>query len=143
MWSRIQVVLKRRVDVYESLETLINELKLAVYDDNHQLYHFIFSNEGGWPEIYKLFLVATSNPLWLSNDIFAKTRELNIMFLQASHENRNPVEFGKANYKSIAELREQIEKMHARDMANLHEVERFLKSRKVNQNGFSPIDLRG
>lgn len=138
-----KLVVKRRVEAYESLEALINALKLCIYDNDHQLYHHVFSSVGGWPEIYKLFLDATANPLWLGDELFSKTRELNIMFLQASHEGRDPVEFGKANYKPIAELREQIERLHARDMATLHDVEGFLKSHKGNQSGFALIDLRG
>lgn len=137
-----KLVITRRIEAYELLETLINSLNLTVYDTDHKLYHQVFASEGGWAEIYRLFLDATSRPLWLGDEVFAKTRELNLMFLQACHDKREPVEFGKCNYKPIAELREEIEKLHAKDMATLHDVEGFLRCKKAKQSGFSPIDLR-
>lgn len=137
-----KTIIKRRLDAYEKLEQLINAFKLAVLDDDQQPYHQVFSNEVTWTDVYALFLEATSHPLWLSDDVFEKTRELNIMFLHASSNKRNLVEFGKSNYAPIAELREDIERLHARDMLALHDVEGFLKKKKVHQSGFSPIDLR-
>lgn len=138
-----KTIIKRRLDAYEKLEQLMNALKLSVLDDDQQPYHRVFSNEATWTDIYRLFLEATSHPLWLSDDVFGKTRELNIMFFHASSNKRNLVEFGKSNYAPIAELREEIEKLHARDMLALHDVEGFLKKKKANQSGFSPLDVRG
>lgn len=138
-----KTIIARRLEAYEKLEQLINALKLSVLDDDQQLYHQVFSNEPTWTDIYRLFLDATSHPLWLTNEVFAKTRELNVMLLQASTNSRDLVEFGKSNYASIAELRDEIEKLHAKDMLVLHDVEGFLKKRKAHQSGFSPIDVRG
>lgn len=58
------------------------------------------------------------------------------MLLKASHDKRNLVEFGKANYAPIAELREEIERIHANDMLSLHNVEDFLKQKKNHKSGF-------
>lgn len=138
-----KTVIARRLEAYEKLEKLINALKLSVLDDNYQPYHQVFSNEANWTDIYRLFLDATSHPLWLSSEVFAKTREMNIMFIHASTNSRELVEFGKSNYSSIAELREEIEKLHAKDMLTLHDVKGFLKKRKARQSGFSSIDFHG
>ena len=138
-----KTIIARRLEAYEKLEQLINALKLSVLDGDQQPYHQVFSNEATWKDIYCLFLEATAHPLWLSDEVFAKTRELNIMLLHASTNDRNLVEFGKSNYAPIAELREEIEKLHAKDMLVLHDVERFLKKKKAHQSGFSPIDVRG
>jgi hypothetical protein len=138
-----KTIIKRRLEAYERLEQLINALKLAVLDDDQRLYHQVFSNEVTWAEIYKLFLDSTSHPLWLSAEVFSKTRELNLMFLQASYDKRELVEFGKSNYAPIAELREEVERLHAKDMLNLHNVEDFLKQKKKHQSGFAPFDPRG
>jgi hypothetical protein len=137
-----KIIIKRRLDSYEKLEQLINALKLAVLDEDQKLYHQVFSSEGTWAEIYHVFLESTSHPLWLSDHVFAKTRELNIMFLQASSNEITLVEFGKSKYVVIAELREEIERLHAKDMRTLHDVEGFLKRKKVNKSGFVPIDIR-
>jgi hypothetical protein len=138
-----KTIIKRRLEAYERLERLINALKLAVLDEDQRPYHQVFSNEATWTEIYKLLLDSTSHPLWLSDEVFEKTRELNLMFLQASHDKRDLVEFGKSNYAPIAELREEVEKLHAKDMLTLHNVEDFLKRKKERQSGFAPFDPRG
>lgn len=138
-----KTIIKRRLDAYEKLELLINALKTCVLDDDNRPYHGVFSNEATWTDIYKLFLESTSHPLWLSDEVFEKTRELNLMILHASSNKRELVEFGKSNYKPLAELREQIEKLHAKDMITLHDAEGFLKRKKVGQCGFSAVDVHG
>lgn len=60
------------------------------------------------------------------------------MFLQASSDERDLVEFGKSNYSPIAELREDIERLHARDMLALHKVEVFLKRKKETSKWVQP-----
>lgn len=137
-----KIIIKRRLDAYEKLERLINALKICVLDDDQQPYHQVFSNESTWTDVYTLFLESTSHPLWISDDVFGKTRELNIMLLHASSNDRSLVEFGKLNYTPLAELREQIERLHANDMLALHDVEGFLKKKKVHQSGFSAIHVR-
>ncbi|WP_338820061.1 hypothetical protein [Acidovorax temperans] len=137
-----KTIIKRRLEAYERLEQLINALKLTVLDDDQRPYHQIFSNEATWTHIYKLFLDSTAQPLWLSTTVFSKTRELNIMLLKASHDQRDLVEFGKSNYAPIAELREEIERIHAKDMLSLHNVEDFLKQKKEYKSGFAPFDPR-
>ncbi|WP_422842814.1 hypothetical protein [Acidovorax sp. M2(2025)] len=138
-----KTIIKRRLEAYERLEQLINALKLTVLDDDQRPYHQVFSNEATWTEVYKLFLDSTSHPLWLSSEVFSKTRELNIMFLKASHDKRDLIEFGKSNYPPIAELREEVERVHAKDMLNLHNVEHFLKQKKEQRSGFASFDPRG
>lgn len=136
-------VLKRRIEAYEKLESLINALKLTVLDNDQRPYHRVFYAQECWGELYKLFIDATSHPLWLTDEVFDKTRELNIMFLHASSQQRDLIEFGKNNYEPIAELRSEIERIVAMDMLALHDIESFLKRKRDHQSGFSPIDVRG
>jgi hypothetical protein len=56
--------------------------------------------------------------------------------------NSGLIEFGKTNYKAIAELRTQIEKIHARDMLVLYNVPSFLKSKRP-VDSYSLIERRG
>ena len=137
-----KTIIKRRLEAYEKLEVLINSFKLTILDDDQRPYHQVFSDKATWTSIYKLFLESTSHPLWLSNEAFSKTRELNIMFLKASSDKRDLLEFGKSNYKPIAELREEIERFHARDMLSLHNVESFLNQKKEHKSGFSSFAPR-
>jgi hypothetical protein len=138
-----KLIIKRRLDAYEKLEELINSLKLSVLDDDKKVYHQVFSNESTWTDMYRLFIDSTSHPLWLSDEVFAKARRLNLMFVRASTNEQTLVEFGKSNYEKIAELREEIEVEHANDMHALHDVEAFLKTKKARKSGFSAIDISG
>lgn len=63
------------------------------------------------------------------------------MVFQASANDRGMIDFGQANYRAIALLREEIEMLHARDMLDLHNVKKFLKS-KQKRVGFEQFDTR-
>lgn len=121
-------VLSRRITSYEQVERLIMMLKTAIVDKDQRPYHILFEQEE--KEVYSLLFGVMANALWLSDDLFEKTRDLNVLFYEHHPGDDDSVEFGKEHYKQIAELRTQIERLHARDMLRLHEVPRFLKSKK-------------
>jgi hypothetical protein len=129
-------VLSRRMASYEQVERLITMLKTAVMDKDQRPYHILFTQEE--KDVYSLLFGVMANALWLSDDLFDKTRELNVLFYERHPGDDNPVEFGKAHYRTIAELRTQIERIHARDMLQLHEMPRFLKSKKPKDT-YGPI----
>jgi len=124
-------VLSRRMTAYAQVERLITMIKTAVVDDDGRLYHFLFSQEE--KEVYVLLFGVMADALWLSDDLFDKTRELNVLLYEYNPREDPPVSFGKAHYKRIAKLRTEIERLHIRDMLTLHEVPRFLKSKKTER----------
>lgn len=133
-----KLVLARRMSSYEQVERLVTMLKTAVLDDDRQPYHLLFSQKE--EEVYMLLFGVMSNALWLSDELFAKTRELNVLFFEHQPGADDPVAFGKKHYVAIAELRTQIENIHAADMLRLHNVPRFLKSKKPTDS-YVPVYL--
>ena len=121
-------ILARRIAAYEEIEHLIAELKTAVLDNDNRPYHFIFTNNDE-SHVYKILLSVTSKPLWISDQIFDDIRKLNLMIVQRS-KTISLIEFGKVNYKTIAELRTNMEKILLADMLKLHDVPSFLKNKK-------------
>lgn len=82
-----------------------------------------------------------SNALWLSDELFDLTREFNVLFYSHSNTEGDLIQFGKKHYKEIAELRTKIERVHLHDMLTLHEVPRFLKSKRPTDS-YSSINAQ-
>jgi hypothetical protein len=139
--DHFKTIVARRLAAYDEIEELVNMLRNTVLGNDQAPYHQVFSSEDSWISVYALILRATAHPLWLSDDIFARVRDLNKMVFQASTNERSMIEFGQANYKAIAELREEIEILHARDMLELHRVKKFLKSKR-RRLSFDSMDSR-
>jgi hypothetical protein len=127
-----KTVIARRITAYEKLEVLIIQLKAAVADKgDNRPYHLIFSSETeeDWQRSWIVMHEVMSQGLWLSDGVFAKLRELNILAFHFDKPN-SVIEFGKKNYQTLALLREELETMLAKDMLHLHDVARFLKSKQ-------------
>lgn len=137
-----KTVLDRRISAYEEIEHLVIMLKSAVLDGDQRPYHLLFSKDDDHQAVYKLMFIVMSKALWLTDDLFAKTRELNILIYSDGGSGSGLVEFGKRNYTTIAELRTQIELLHARDMLTLHNVPQFLKNKRPSDS-YAPIERRG
>jgi hypothetical protein len=137
-----RIVLDRRLAAYEGIERLISAIKIAVVDKDKRPYHFLLSKDDDHVAVYKLLFEVMSQSLWLSDDLFQKTRELNLLVYTAPQGTSGLVEFGKKNYLAIGEIRTQIEKMHARDMLTLHKVPLFLK-RKRHTDTYSALPEQG
>jgi hypothetical protein len=137
-----KLVLERRLAAYEQIERLIIAIKISVADDDQRLYHIIFSNEDDYAAEYKLLFAVMENAMWLSDDIFDVTREVNLLLFTHDARAGNLIEFGKNNYVAIGELRMELERLHARDLLTLHNVPKFLKSKRP-KNSYTPLPKRG
>lgn len=124
-----KLVLDRRLAAYEEVEQLIVKIKVAVLDKDQRPYHLLFSDDDDQKSVYKLLFSVMSRALWYSDELFERTRDLNVLIYSQTKDG-GLVEFGKSHYREIAELRTAIEKLHARDMLTLHEVPKFLRSKK-------------
>jgi hypothetical protein len=137
-----KLVLAKRIAAYESVQTLVTGMKTAVVGDDRQPYHLLLSHENGPLDAYKLLHEISSHALWLSDDLFLQTRDLcRLLYGATGHEN-GAVAFAKKHYEKLANFREEIERLHIRDMHSLHEVRKFLKTKKVT-SGFSNVQLVG
>jgi hypothetical protein len=130
-----KLVLQKRMAAYEKVEHLITQVKTAVRgSDDPRSYHILFSEDDDHQNVYTLLLSVNSQSLWLTDDLFDLTRELNLMVYLGTKDGESLIEFGRQNYKPIAELRTKIERLHARDMARLHNVPKFLRGRKPSDS---------
>jgi hypothetical protein len=103
-----KTIIQRRIQAYEQVEALVVKLKTSILDKDDKLYHFLFSDEEGKLDTY-LNSYADIHPhqLWMSETLFEKLRELqDIMF--AYKEDTSIVEFGKQNYRRVADLRHAL-----------------------------------
>ena len=135
-----KLVLAKRIAAYESVQKLVTGFKTAVVDENKQPYHFLLSHEDGPQETHKLLFEITSQALWLTDDLFLQTRDVSRLLFGASDDKDGSIAFAKKNYRKFALLREEIERLHIRDMLLLHEVRKFLRSKKIS-GGFSEVSL--
>jgi hypothetical protein len=139
-----KIVIQRRIAAYEQLEKMtIMPLKTTSADGmSDGLCHLPFSSEepDEWNRNVVSLLFPMSQGLWLSDELWEKLRELNILLFHFEKPT-SVVEFGKKNYQRIAGLRADIERIFAKDMLSLHDVKAFLKS-KNKDPGFKVVDLK-
>lgn len=135
-----KTVLARRLRAYEDIERLIMNFKMAVADEDMELYHLVFSGSEDDPAgLYGLLTKILSQSLWLSDEMFDLTRDLNLfLFEQRPAGASSWIPFGKRHYKHFGELRTKLERVHAIDMLHLHKVPKFLKSKKPS-NAATPL----
>lgn len=125
-----KTVLQRRMAAYEQLEYLITMLKTSVSDDtDNGVYHLLFS-DGDANKAHEILFGISSQSMWLSDDVIQETIKLNRLVFDFPVDQTAGIAFAKANYKSIAETRSRLERLHARDFLALHQVPKFLKGKK-------------
>lgn len=129
-----KLILERRMKAYKEVEILIGSIEMAVVDSDQRPYHMLFSNDDDHAHVYRVLAGRMSNALWLSDDLFQITRELNLLVYGKATEQQGLVEFGKKNYQVIAELRTRMEQRHLKDMLTLHDAPAFLKSKKPSDS---------
>ena len=137
-----KTVIQRRIAAYEQLESLIIAFKTSVVDKDAKPYHLPFSGEDRKQDVFKRLFLAMSQGLWLSEDAFRKTSELNYLLFRMPEAEGEAISFGKEHYEAIATARDALERILAADMLELHKVGRFLKGKKNRQDpGFRPVNL--
>jgi hypothetical protein len=69
-----KTIIHRRIEAYEQLERLIEDLRTAVVDKDCRPYHWAFDREDSRLDLFKRLLDTMSRGLWLTDRAFAKTR---------------------------------------------------------------------
>ena len=125
-----KTVVQRRLAAYEELEHLITLLKTSVADDSdNKVYHLIFT-DGDKLKAFEILFRISSQSLWLSDEVMEETINLNRLLYCCPSNQVEIFAFAKEHYKTIAEIRTRLERLHLRDLITLHEVAKFLKSKK-------------
>lgn len=137
-----KMVLDKRVAAYSEVDRFISSASAASVDSNNRSYHAMFEpHERGFPDFYVLLHSAMSGKFWLSDDLHSALRDLNIIAYPAGDNQDALLAIAKDRYKDIAELRTTIERLHARDMLCLHQVRKFLKSKR-HENRYDELPNR-
>lgn len=127
-----KTVVQRRLAAYEQLERLIAMLKTSVADDSdNRVYHLLFAG-GDNAKVFEATVRISSQSMWLSNEVIDETVTLNRLLFKCPGSQRDVLAFAKEHYKTIADTRTRLERLYSRDFLALHEVKRFLKSKKPN-----------
>ncbi len=139
-------LIDRRLDAYQSLETLLAGLRNTVLDDKDpsKPYHFILSYKAALDNFTLLAIDVTSKSLWLSEEISDQMMLLNkIMYpLRNNIDDQLLINIAKEKYHEIANWREETEIIIADDLLSLHEIEAFLNNNKTKDRKPVPFKIK-
>lgn len=138
-----KTIIRRRVVAYEKVELLIVNLKAAVVaPDDTRPYHLLFASEkdDDWKRALLLVFEALNEGLWLTQEMFNKVRDLSHILFQFEKPD-SVIEYGRRLYKDLETQRDELERLLAKDMLQLHDVPRFLKQKNRPDPGFHPVQL--
>jgi hypothetical protein len=122
-----KTIVHRRIAAYEALETFILNLKLTTMDENDNgQYQALFANSVD--SMHQLMFRVMANGLWLSDEVTAKYRELEVLLYPLTHDDEM-IAFGKKHFREVSTIRAELERLLAIDMSGLHNVKKFLRSK--------------
>jgi hypothetical protein len=141
-----KIVINKRLQAYEHLESIIARLKTSVLDeDDGKAYHLIFSYtaEKYFEFIHEL-MITNSFDLWVNSDTKDKFGTLRNVLNQISFDfetsdEKELVKAGKDNYKRIFELRNELETLVLSDVLSLHKIDK-IKSKKILDDNYQIIN---
>ena len=137
-----KMVIQRRMGAYEQLENLIIAFKATVVGNDARPYHLPFSGDVPKLDLFKQLFSAMAQGLWLSDEAFKRTSDLNYLLFRMPEVEGDAINFGKQHYQAIAAARDALERTLAADMLELHKVGQFLKGKKNRKDpGFQPLRL--
>lgn len=131
-----KMVINKRMETYQHIETQIQVLKLSLVDEDAQPFFMMFNGDAKFfYEAQTNLTLATSNSLWLSQEMIDNLRQLQQDFLTIGAEitddvNNNRI-IGKKWYKKLGEDRRKVEDCLKQDLLSLYDVENFLKSKTI------------
>ena len=130
-----KMVVEKRMDAYQYIETQIQVLKLTVVDNiDAKPYFMMFSGDSKlfYESQYNLTLAA-SKSLWLTQEMVDNLRQLQQHFLtigaKITDNPTNNISVGKDWYTKLVEDRCMIENCLKNDLLSLYDVKSFLKEK--------------
>jgi hypothetical protein len=138
-----KIVIQKRIEAYELLESQIARLKQSTLDTDSKAYHTVFAYDSKYfLESITPAIKATSYSIWINPDTLDTFYKLKDVLIEISF-NIQPempsglILEGKRNYKKIALIRDELEFKVRRDILTLYKLD-DLKSirRKIKENPF-------
>ena len=142
-------IINKRIDAYECLEKISNvfewyKLDMRNPDKDHQKWHTCFANCSKMAEVINVIGGADDKAMWISKDAYNKVREINDLLITYTDltgktvdytievyngEEADVIIFGLTNYDNFNKLKTELDQIIARDMLNLYDIKKFLKSK--------------
>ena len=130
-----KMIIGKRMEAYQYIESQIADLKTAVVDDRTgEGYHMIF-NEGDskyWQYQSNLHLALTHS-MWLSENMINALVALNQLFLtinaEINKDMMHNISVGKKYYSQLADARTDVENNLKTDLLTLYDVKNFLNKK--------------
>ncbi|HVY32880.1 MAG TPA: hypothetical protein VG960_00540 [Caulobacteraceae bacterium] len=136
-----RVLENRIIEAYARLERLIGLFKTSVADYDNRLYHLVFVDGGDKLLIHRSIIEIQSVALWISDEAFEASRELNLLMFSLPEDAEKTKAFAKDRYQMIATAREKLERVVSNDMLTLYNVPQFLKVKGRRTRGFEFVNL--
>jgi len=138
-YAYYKTILEKRITAYQFIESQVAVLKTTIIDQDNKPYYAIFDT--GYDDFFKFqqnLYAAMSYSLWIGDNTITVMQELNDIFynlsLTETDSNDELISKGKNNYKAIAKIRKSIEDNIKKDMLQLDDIDKFLKTKASGES---------
>ncbi len=132
--SYLKMIVEKRVIAYEKLDVVIQNLKIAVVDNDAKPYHQILTDKKSFFDFLQLIHNTMAQEFWMSDNTKSLLLKLHQKLISYIFKNEQGIEFiniGKDNYKQIGIQRDELEKSILKDFPNIYKVKSFFKAKQI------------
>jgi hypothetical protein len=122
-------LIKKRLQAYESVESLYGILDVVARDEDERKYHFFLTNQESINNFFISLTSALKQNSWISQDttdlLVLLMSLINQIFKQIETtplDSDDYIEFAKTHYEMIASLRNDLRTSMLKDFSNLHKI---------------------
>lgn len=131
-----KITIDKRLETYERIEKVLVYFQSTHFVDKNPC-HLAFLNLDTYDSVQTEIGVVTWKRNWISSKLYKKIIDLNRLLYEfdltlQKDETYNISNFGVKNYLKIADIRDEIIKIMAKDYLDMPKVESFFKS-KINE----------
>ncbi len=128
-----KITIDKRLETYEEIEKILTYFQTAHIVDARPC-HLAFLNSDTFNNIQTGLGSVSWKRNWISSKLYEKIIELNRLlyefdFSGQNGETDNISKFGIKNYSRVADIRDKMIRIMAKDYLNMPEVESFFKSK--------------
>lgn len=128
-----KITIDKRLETYEEIEKVLTYFQTSHFI-NSEPCHLAFLNSDTFNSTQTGLGAVSWKRNWISSKLYEKIIELNRLLYEfdLSDQNgkiNNVSKFGVENYSKIADIRDKMIKIMAKDFLDMPEVERFFKSK--------------
>lgn len=136
-----KISIEKRLETYEMIEKILVYFQTSHIIDSKPC-HLAFLDLEVFEKLTLEVAMISWKRIWISSDLHKNIIELNRLLYKLNCQNidsKSISEFGILNYAEIANIRDEMIKIIAKDYLNMPNVEAFFKS-KINET-YSFVDI--